>query len=128
MDIECPKCCSDNVYDITGEYSSKDGKTSGAIAGTLLFPLLGTIIGAAIGEVMAGEDKDANGNTIIRYKCNACGKNFQLCPKCRKILKTEYFDTLPHREGYEIISGKKCRRCKNIIRNPEYKKIEENNT
>lgn len=127
MDIECPKCCSSDVSDITGEYTSKDGKFSGAVLGSLLFPFVGTIIGAVIGEMTAGEDNDAEGNVIIRYNCNSCGKKFQVCPKCRKILKTEYFDTLPPRDGYETISGKKCRRCKNIIRSPEYRKTEENN-
>ena len=127
MKIKCPKCCSDNVCNITEKYGSKVAKTSGAIIGTLFFPLLGTIIGASIGKIMAGEDEDASGNKIIRYECNNCRKKFKLCPKCERILKTEYFDTLPPREGYEKISGKKCIICKNIIRNPEYRKIEENN-
>lgn len=35
MKIKCPKCCSDNVCNITEKYGSKVAKTSGAIIGTL---------------------------------------------------------------------------------------------
>lgn len=78
--------------------NKKEGAKSGGLGGAIVGGLIGlaggpvgaiagAAIGAAGGSVVGKEQpKDKAGRKIQKYKCNSCGKKFEVCPRCNMIL------------------------------------------
>ena len=115
------KCGSSNCTIVEWNKRAKGAKKGlggGALAGALIGlagepigTIAGAVIGAAGGAVIGSEQpKDKKGRLINEYKCNSCGKKFQVCPECGNFLET--YST--SRGNTSIVRCKCCENCISI--------------
>lgn len=100
--------------------NTKEGAKTGGIGGAVVGALVGlaggpvgAIAGAAIGAAggaLVGQEqpKDKMGRKIEKYMCNSCGKKFEVCPKCYKILHR-------HTTYSGNTTNVHCKNCNNFI-------------
>jgi hypothetical protein len=117
------KCGSSNcsLIEFNGtKEGAKKGGLFGAVGGALIGLAggpIGAIAGAAIGAaggalIKDSESTDKKGRIIKKYKCNSCGKKFEICPNCGRVLETKS-ESHKRNNGYDTI--KKCSACNNLI-------------
>ena len=120
--IQC-KCGSTNCTLIpwnARKAGAKKGGLGGAVIGGLIGLAggpIGAIAGAAIGAAggaVVGEKQptDNAGRLINQYKCNSCGKKFQVCPKCQNPLS---YSTDVQEASNGRITYNYCCSCHNLI-------------
>lgn len=123
MGNKCPKCGATKGFsDVTGTYNTQSGAVGaglGALGGFLIGGPIGLMVGAGLGT-LSGKPKS---NSCAReYKCDNCGKRFEICPKCFGNTNIKEYNNLQPKSGYITMKGKQCGDCGTIIKSSYYVK------